>query len=129
MILYHGEFAVSNTRMKFRVRLVVDLGCPIGDNILERKIFAEALVYPEVSGQRSMEEWIEDIMIDEGEEQVVYLLIDDLKKKFGADYVEDNEDVYEIMCCGEEVVDGVDDFEFVFSNLEYKKIIRDYDLQ
>lgn len=24
------------------------------------------------------------------------------------------------------VVDGVDDFEFAFSNLEYRKIIKDY---
>ena len=111
--------------MKFRVRLVVDLSCSTGDDVLERKIFAEALVYPEVSGQRSTEEWIEDIMIDEGEEQVVDLLVEDLKKKFGADHIEANENVYEIMCWGE-VVDGVDDFEFAFSNLEYRKIIKDY---
>lgn len=117
---------MSNSGMKFRVRLVVDLGCATGDDILERKIFAEALVYPEVSGQRSMEEWVEDIMISEGENQVVEMLVEDLKKKFGADYIEGNEDLYEVMCWGEEVFNGVDDFKFAFSNLEYRKIIKDY---
>jgi hypothetical protein len=126
IILYYGGLAMSNSGMKFRVRLVVDLGCATGDDILERKIFAEALVYPEVSGQRSMEEWVEDIMISEGENQVVEMLVEDLKKKFGADYIEGNEDLYEVMCWGEEVFNGVDDFKFAFSNLEYRKIIKDY---
>lgn len=101
----------------FKVRMVVYLG----GKIFEKSIFVDGFIYSDQEGKMSHEEWVEDVMDDVGYDNVISML---QKELVAAGVVlDDNEDVYEVICNGVAVRLSDDNFDnLAFYNLFYRKL-------